>query len=50
MRHARSVYDGDWEAAVDEGRAMSLDEAIELAKVEALFAGETRAQVRPKDV
>jgi hypothetical protein len=34
MRHAQSVYDGDWDAAINQGRTMTLEQAIELVKTE----------------
>ncbi|MEN8115214.1 MAG: hypothetical protein ABFS21_12600, partial [Actinomycetota bacterium] len=31
MRRAQTIFGSDWEAAVEQGREMTLDEAIELA-------------------
>ena len=49
MRHAESLYGGDWDTAVEQGRAMTLQEAIELANTQANLGHEPRAAITNTD-
>ncbi|MEA3409244.1 MAG: tetratricopeptide repeat protein [Candidatus Eisenbacteria bacterium] len=46
MRHAQSILIDDWAAAVERGRAMTLDDAVELANTEAHSGRESRPRAR----
>jgi tetratricopeptide (TPR) repeat protein len=49
MQQAQSIYDDDWETALEQGRAMTLDEAIELARTEATPGHEPRPAITNAD-
>jgi len=46
MRHAQSFLIDDWDAAVERGRAMTLEDAVELANTEAHSGRESRPAAR----
>jgi ATP/maltotriose-dependent transcriptional regulator MalT len=46
MRHAQSILIDDWDTTVERGRAMSLEDAVELANTEAHSSRETRPGAR----
>ena len=46
MRHAQSILIDDWDAAVERGRAMALEEAVEVATTEAHSSRESRPAAR----
>jgi hypothetical protein len=46
MRHARSILIDDWDTTVERGRAMTLEDAVELANTEAHSGRESRPGAR----
>ena len=49
MQYAQDAFDGDWGAVVEEGRAMTLDEAVELARSETSSDRELPPDIRDAD-